>query len=139
MRRVAREIVLLSRVVFPVARHPDDPEALSFKLEQISRYLNAHAQNGIPRENMDVAVVIYGPSLRITLDNDAYQARFGIDNPNYDAIMELAAAGVPLYACGQSMGNQEVVKEELASPVKVALTSMTILVDLQQQGYALMP
>jgi intracellular sulfur oxidation DsrE/DsrF family protein len=128
-----------SRVVFSMPRHPDGPEALSFKLEQVARYLNVHAQNGIPRENMDVAVVIYAEALKTALDNDAYRERFGIDNPNYDAIMELGKAGVALYACGQSMGNQGVYKSELASPVKVGLSAMTVLVDLQQEGYVLMP
>ena len=128
-----------SKVVFSMPRHADGPEALSRKLDQVARYLNVHAQNGIPRENMDVAVVIYAQALKTALDNDAYRERFGIDNPNYELITALGNAGVAIFACGQSMGKQEIMKSDLASPVKVGLSAMTVLVDLQQKGYALMP
>ena len=53
--------------------------------------------------------------------------------------MKLHEAGVAFYACGQSMGFSGISKSELASPVKVALSAMTMMTVLQSAGYALIP
>lgn len=52
--------------------------------------------------------------------------------------MKLHDAGVKFYICGQSMAFGGVDKSELASPVKVALSVMTMLTVLQAEGYALL-
>jgi intracellular sulfur oxidation DsrE/DsrF family protein len=53
--------------------------------------------------------------------------------------MELHRAGVEFFVCGQSMAFGSVEKNELASPVKVALSAMTMISVLQADGYALLP
>ena len=53
--------------------------------------------------------------------------------------MKLHEAGVAFYACGQSMGFSGISKSELAPPVKVALSAMTMMTVLQSAGYALIP
>ena len=48
-------------------------------------------------------------------------------------------AGVRFYVCGQSMTFGDVDKSELASQAEVALSAMTMLTVLQNNGYALLP
>jgi intracellular sulfur oxidation DsrE/DsrF family protein len=71
------------------------------------------------------------------LNDVSYQERFQMKNPNLDLLEKLAAAGVEFYACGQSMGGRGFAKAELASPVKMALSAMTMVHQLQDQGYTL--
>ena len=53
--------------------------------------------------------------------------------------MQLHTAGVAFYACGQSLVFGGIPKSDLASPVKVALSAMTMMAVLQSDGYALIP
>jgi intracellular sulfur oxidation DsrE/DsrF family protein len=125
--------------VFDLARYGDDPGKLNPRLVSVARYLNMHARNGVPAENMQLAVVVHGAAIRNILNNAAYRARFQIDNPNLELVNKLHAAGVRFYVCGQSLAFGNIAKSELADPVEVALSAMTMLTVLQSEGYALLP
>jgi len=138
-----RDIALLEdfkyKVVFDAANYSDDVAALNARLVSVARFLNMHARNGVPRENMRLAVVLHGAALKNALNNAAYKARYDTSNPNLELVMALHRAGVEFYVCGQSMAFGSVEKSELASPAKVALSAMTMLSVLQSNGYALLP
>jgi intracellular sulfur oxidation DsrE/DsrF family protein len=127
------------RAVFDIARYGDDPAKLNPRLVSVARYLNMHARNGVPVGNMQLAVVVHGAAVRNILGHAAYRSRFQADNPNLELVEKLHAAGVRFYVCGQSLAFGKVAKSELASPVEVALSAMTMLTVLQSEGYALLP
>lgn len=81
---------------------------------------------------------MHGKALKNAMHNDAYQARYGTDNPNLDLLTKLRNAGVSFFVCGQSMAFGDVMKSELASPAKVALSAITMMTVLQNDGYALL-
>jgi len=138
-RDVALEEGAVYRAVFDVATYSDDATALNRRLVSVARFLNMHVRNGDPIENMDVAVVVHGAAWKSILNNDAYQARFKVDNPNLELVTKLHDAGVSFYICGQTMAFGGILKNELASPIKVGLSAMTMLTVLQADGYALLP
>ena len=138
-RDVPLEEGVVYRAVFDAATYSDDLTSLNSRLVSVARFLNMHARSGVPAENMDLAVVLHGAALKTVLNNDAYQARYEVDNPNLELVKKLHAAGVSFYVCGQSMAFGGVAKSELASPAKVALSAMTMLTVLQNEGYALLP
>ena len=127
------------RAVFDLAVYQGKSGSLNRELVSVARYLNMHARNGVPVENMSLAVVFHGSALKNALSNDAYVRRHGSMNPNLDLLMKLHGAGVEFYACGQSMGFNGFAKTDLASPVKVALSAMTMMTQLQSEGYVLIP
>lgn len=127
------------RAVFDAAANPDDPAALNTRLVSVARFLNMHVRNGTPLENMELAVVVHGAALKSVLNDAAYRARFGTDNPNLELVARLHDAGVDFYVCGQSMAFGGIAKDELSSPARVALSAMTMLTLLQNDGYALLP
>ena len=127
------------KVVFDAGSGSRDAATLNHELVSVARYMNMHARNGVPLENMDIAVVLHGAALKSALTDVAFESRFEITNPNQDLIMKLHKAGVAFYACGQSMGFGGVTKNELLAPVKVGLSAMTMLTYLQTDGYALLP
>jgi len=72
------------------------------------------------------------------LTQDAHQTRYFSDNPNYELLLKLHDAGVKIYVCGQTIRFRGVDRKELAAPVKVVLSAMTMLTVLQSEGYALL-
>ncbi len=130
---------LVYRAVFDVTTNTGDMASVNRKLTGVARFMNMHARNGVLVENMDLAVVVHGKALNSILSHDAYKRRFGTENPNLDLLMQLREAGVKFYACGQSMAFGRIDISELANPIEVALSAMTMLTVLQLDGYALLP
>ena len=118
------------KAVFDIAEDPA-PESVNRNLVSVARYLNMHARNGVPVENMDLAIVVHGPAVKNLLVED--------NNPNLELISLLQEAGVDFYICGQSMTFGGIVRNELTGGVQVALSAMTMLTILQSDGYALLP
>ena len=127
------------KAVFDLAAYPGEVTAVNVHLESVARFLNMHARNGVPIENMDLAMVVHGSAVKNLLGHDAYEARYKVDNPNLELLTLLRDAGVRIYVCGQSMSFGGVVKIEFTDGVQVALSAMTMLTILQSDGYALLP
>lgn len=125
--------------VFDVASSPDAKDRLNPSIVTVARYLNMHARAGVPVERLRAALVLHGGAGKDALDDDAYRERFGVPNPNLPLLRDLRAQGVRVVLCGQTAGFREFGRAELAEPVELALSAMTALVTLQQDGYALIP
>ena len=136
-RDVPLEEGFVYKSVFDAADNPDE-KSLNTGLVSVARYLNMHARNGVAVKDMNIAVVAHGPALKTLLSDDAYRARYGVDNPNTGLLKRLDDAGVSFYVCGQSMAFGGFDKEELVATAKVALSAMTMLTVLQSDGYALL-
>jgi intracellular sulfur oxidation DsrE/DsrF family protein len=138
-RDVPLEKGVVYRAVFDAASYSDDLGALNSRLVSVARFLNMHVRNDTPVENMDLAVVLHGAAVKNVLSHEAYRSRYDRDNPNLELVTRLHDAGVRFYVCGQSMVFGGVEKSELASQADVALSAMTMLTVLQNDGYALLP
>jgi len=127
------------RVVYELTTYPGEKTEQNRPLSVVARFMNMHGKNGVPLENLDVAVVVHGQTLLALLNDDAYEKMFGVKNPSLALINDLARAGVNIYVCGQSLGFRGLDKSVLAEPVQVGLSAMTMLVTLQADGYTFLP
>ena len=66
-------------------------------------------------------------------------AAFGQANPNLPVIARLRAAGVDVAVCGQAVAEHDYPFDAIDRHVTLALSALTTVTELQQQGYALMP
>lgn len=123
------------KVFFDVKTGAEGPAELNRSIESVARFLNMHARAGVSPERMHVALVLHGTAGKDALDHDGYRARFGVDNPNLELLDRLAAAGVEIYLCGQTAAFRGLGRGELAPPVKMALSAMTVAGALQVRGY----
>jgi len=130
---------LIYRAVFDVTGQNEKPGTVNQELVSVARFLNMHARNGIALENMQLAVVFHGRAMNSALSNEAHEQRYETGNPSYDLLMQLDEAGVQFYICGQSMRFGRYEKQELAPPVRMTLSAMSTLTQLQMEGYALLP
>jgi len=125
------------RVVFDVHNSPEDPTKLNPMLNTLARFLNMHAQAGVPRENLKVACVVHNKASHDVLNQEGYRTKFGVDNPNVPLLEALAAVDAEVYICGQSMGARGIDRSDLAESVQVGLSAITVILSLESKGYRL--
>jgi len=126
------------KIVLDIYSGADQPSEINPALFNAARMLNLHLVGGVPKENMDVVLAIHGPAAFTVMDNDAYKAKYGTDNPNLGLITELDKAGVKLYICGQSLLVRKIDVNRIAKEIKPALSMLTIVTTHQLNGYAFM-
>ncbi len=108
-------------------------------LESAARALNLYALAAVANDNVKVALVIHGKATRLVLSGDAYRRQFGRSNPDAALIEDLKNAGVGIFVCGQALSHQGFAVNDVDKNVRVSLSAMTALVDLQGKGFALIP
>lgn len=123
------------KVVFDIAIGEEDPAQLNKRINTLARFLNMHAQAGVPPENLQVACVIHGTAARDVLKSEVYRERYGVDNPNEPLLEALAEAGAQMYLCGQSAFARNIPLDKKTEAVGLALSAMTVLIRLQGEGY----
>lgn len=104
--------------------------------DKTASVVNLHALGGVAAENLHVIMVIHGPAAQFVLGNEAYRAKYGVDNPNIPLFRELNEAGVKIFVCGQSLNKRNITTEMLAPGINVALSAITTLTTYQLKGYA---
>jgi len=127
------------KVAFEIAGASSQPDRLNQSLNTVARFLNMHAQAGLPRDQVHVAVVVHGGSSFELMDNEQYRKKFGVDNPNAELIRELVSSGTPVVVCGQSAASRGIEREHLLPGVQMALSAMTAFAVLQEQGFKVNP
>ncbi|GMN08986.1 hypothetical protein MTsPCn9_05580 [Croceitalea sp. MTPC9] len=125
------------KVVFDIMNSPEDKSSLNKSIETAARFLNMHAQSGVTKENMKVALVVHNRASKDIITNAAYKKRYDIDNPNSEMVEQLMDAGVEFIFCGQSSLSRDFPIEDTITGVQLSLSAMTALIQLQNNGYRL--
>jgi intracellular sulfur oxidation DsrE/DsrF family protein len=123
------------KALFDISAAADENDARSAAIETAARFLNMHAQAGVPRERLGAAIVLHGGAARYALSHAAYNRRYEVDNPNLALIEALRAAGAHIVICGQTFAARGYQRDELAEPIELALSAMTAIKVLQDEGY----
>lgn len=126
------------KVIFDIYTDSSKKEgSINPLLNTVARYLNMHAQHGVPAANMKVVIVLHGAPTKSVLNTTAYEKKYNIKNPNTELINALEKVGVELYVCGQSyLANGFEIKDK-SDAVKLSLSALTALVKFQNEGYQL--
>jgi intracellular sulfur oxidation DsrE/DsrF family protein len=127
------------KVVFEVTQASKAPATVNGALDHVARTVNLYVAAGVPLKNLKFVAVIGGAATPTALDDTHYQAKFGTSNPNLRLIHELEQAGVDVVVCGQAVPEHDYDYGWIDSRIKVALSQLTTITVLQQEGYALMP
>jgi len=120
-----------------VLRHAFDASSgaadgeLNRTLSSAARFINMHAANGVPVENIHLAVVVHGQAV-----SDVTTVRA---EANAALVEALTAHGVRIYVCGQSAAWYDVGAEDLLPGVDMALSAMTAHALLHAEGYSVNP
>ncbi len=108
---------------------------VNFGLAEIARVINLHIASGIPAKRIIPVIVAHAGVLHALKNNEAFQKKYKIDNPNIKIIDDLKKFGAKFIVCGQAMAYLDVKKEELLPDMKISLTAQTVLTQYQLKGY----
>ncbi len=125
------------KVVFDIMNSPESNSDINASIETAARFLNMHAQSGVPVSQLKAVLVVHNRASKDIANNTAYNARYGMDNPNLSMVEELMEAGVEIIFCGQSSNSRGFAKEDLIPGVQLSLSAMTALIHFQNAGYRL--
>lgn len=127
------------KVVFDIGRSFDNSSQPNALIETAARFINMHREAGVPAKNIKVALVIHGAASTDILKDEYYQKKLPENaiNPNSELISQLASQGVQVILCGQTAAHRKIAKAEALPEVQIALSAMTALVQLQNEGYRL--
>jgi intracellular sulfur oxidation DsrE/DsrF family protein len=129
---------LAYNIVIEVEKMSDKPDTINWALNNVARLINLHAVGGVKPGSMNVVLAIHGGATYTVMNNDAYKARYNVENPNLKLYRELAEAGVKIFVCGQSLIGREVDRKRMVPEVKISVSMLTVLTTYQLKGYALL-
>ena len=129
---------LTYRVSWDVTVGPEKPDSVTAGFRVPANFLMMTDSSGIPRKNVHLAVIVHGTATKSLLQNDAYRAATGVDNPNIALLEALHGAGVDVIVCGQALINRKVPRDKLLPFVKTTISATLARAVLAAQGYATM-
>lgn len=125
------------KMVVDVASGSQHPDSLSVGFHRVARMLNLMAVGGVPADQLEVVLAIHANATYGIMEDEAYQQKYGTNNPNLGIIKALKEAGVRLTVCGQSLIAREVPFKSVTPEVEVATSMLTTVAMYQMQGYGL--
>ena len=125
------------KAVFDIMNSPESHEAVNASIETAARFLNMHAQSGVPAKNLKIALVVHNKASKDVISDEAYEKKYGTNNPNSELIKALQDAGGEIIFCGQSSVSRGFPREDLIEGVQLSLSAMTALIQLQDEDYRL--
>jgi intracellular sulfur oxidation DsrE/DsrF family protein len=126
------------KVAFDVGA-PADAGKINRKFDSLARFINMHVAAGVPKENIQLALVVHGKASFDLLDNPTYQKLHKQDNPNISLLKSLMKNGVRVILCGQTGAAYDIALSQLVEGSEVELSAMTAHALLQQDGYSVNP
>lgn len=128
-----------TKILIDVTRG-SEPAELNAAIDKVAKYLNIYAGGGANPAKGKFAVIFHGDATLAVLNDDAYSAKFKTHgNPNLDLLHQLHEQGVELFVCGQTLISKDAKPEEVAVFIDTAVSALTVVVNLQADGYAHVP
>ncbi len=126
------------KILVDMSTGADDPKQIGRWVDNIARMMNLHGLAGVPKERMHVKVVVHGAAIFTVLNNEEYNERYNVDNPNVAIYKALEDAGVEILVCGQSLRARNLTKADLYDGVNVALSALTTVTTYAPKGYTVL-
>ena len=125
------------KILVELTENASKPDSLNEYLEALATLINLHAAEGVPKENIQMAVVMRKMATYGVFGNELYKEKFKCDNPNMQLLKELMDAGVEFYVCGQTMLKRNIDTKKLVPGTKIASAGLTTITTLQLKGYTM--
>jgi len=124
------------KVVIDAYDDPKDSTQIYNPFSEAARTYNLNIANGVPKSKLQMVVVFHNLNMDPVLNNESYNLKHGIENPNIEVIRTLKDLGVDFYVCGQILGFMNIPKENLAREIEIAISAKTAFIMLDQMGYS---
>ena len=125
------------KIIVELNENGSKPDSLNEYIEALATLVNLHAAEGVPKENIQMVVVLRKMATYAVFGNELYKEKFKCDNPNLQILKELMDAGVEFYVCGQTMQKRNIDTKKLVVGTRVASSGLTAITTYQLQGYTM--
>ena len=125
------------KIIVELNENVSKPDSLNEFIEALATLINLHAAEGVPKENIQMVVVLRKMATYTVFGNELYREKFKCDNPNLQILRELMDAGVEFYVCGQTMQKRNIDTKKLVAGTKVASSGLTAITTYQLKGYTM--
>lgn len=113
-------------------------DGVNKSLDKIARLINLYNLAGIDKNDLELAVIFHGEATKTVLSDDAFNAKYDSQNPDIPLIKVLKENGVKFMVCGQAIAHRGFNLSQINPEVELAISAITILVEYQQKGFALL-
>ena len=127
---------LTYRIAWNVTDAPEKPAEIAAGFRRPANFLTMTDAEGVPRSQVRLALIVYGPATKSLLLNEHYKTATGADNASIPLLEALNQAGVQVIVCGQALAHLKLTREQLLPFVKVATSATMARATLAAQGYA---
>ncbi len=126
---------LTYRVAWHVTQAPEKAGDIVPGFKTPANFLVMADDNGVPRTNVHLAIIVHGHATKSLLQNEAYKEMTGSDNASIPLLEALNKAGVKIVVCGVALINRKVPRDQLLPFVTVATSATLAHAVLAAQGY----
>lgn len=123
-------------ILIELVNDMDKPNRVDFYANNVARLINLHAVGGVPKENLNVTLVIHAQATNSVLNSEKYKAKYKEDSPYEDFYKALNDAGVEVIVCGQSLSMFGHKPKDVLPDIKIATSALTVMSTYQQKGYS---
>ncbi len=127
---------LTYRIAWNVTGAPEKPAEIAAGFRRPANFLTMTDAEGVPRSQVHLALIVYGPATKSLLLNEHYKTATGTDNASIPLLEALNQAGVQVIVCGQALAHLKIERQQLLPFVKVATSASMARATLAAQGYA---
>ena len=127
-----------NKVIIDITMSPDDPGELNLAYDRIARLINLYHFSGSKKGDLELAVITHSGATYSVLNDESYEAKFGVSNPNLEIIERLKSYGVQIMVCGQALIKRGFQPDNLNEHVDLALSAITTLTDYQKNGFSVL-
>jgi intracellular sulfur oxidation DsrE/DsrF family protein len=126
------------KIVVDVYDKIKDSTKLASTWREVGRTYNLNIANGVPMDKLKMVVVVHGYAVYTVLNDAAYEKKYGVKNPNTEALKAYKDQGIEFYICGQNLGFFNLPAKDLAPEIDISISAKTALITLDQLGYTYM-
>lgn len=128
------------KAVFDIAKISDSKDQPNRMFQTLARYIRLHSAPELKNNSVKAVMVLHGSAIYDLLIHEEY-AKYhnqeGLKNPNLELLSLLTENNIEMVLCGQTSKHRSISKPMMHPDVKIALSAMTALIELQNKGYKL--
>lgn len=126
------------KILVDLVSGSEDPSRISRFVDNVARLMNLHGVAGVPRERLHVKVIVHGGAVFSMLNDETYEKKFAVSNPNLAVLDALREGGAEILVCGQSLIARKLTREDLWPDIQVAHSMLTTATKYVPQGYVML-
>ncbi|MDA0314639.1 MAG: DsrE family protein [Bacteroidetes bacterium] len=123
------------KILVDLTSPSEDPKQISRFVDNVARLMNLHGLAGVTKDRIKLKVVLHGGGIFNVLNDENYQKKYEVANPNLAVFAALEEVGAEILVCGQSLIVRNLKTSDLWPGVTIAHSALTTITTYSMKGY----